>query len=68
MVALINRLLGTDIKPVHEPERPGDVKHSLADISAATRLLGYRVIVPFDQGLAKALEHYRAMAALPTKA
>ncbi len=61
MVTLINRLLGTQIQPIHEPERPGDVKHSLADITAAQNLLGYRVVVPFEQGLAKALDHYRAV-------
>jgi UDP-glucose 4-epimerase len=61
MVALINRLLGTNIVATHEPERPGDVKHSLADIAAAERLLGYRVIVPFDEGLRLTMEHYREL-------
>jgi UDP-glucose 4-epimerase len=59
MVALINRMLGTNLKATHEPERPGDVKHSLADITAARNLLGYRVIVPFDEGLRLTMEHYR---------
>jgi len=34
-----------DLKPTFGPERKGDVKHSLADISKAQRLLGYEVLV-----------------------
>jgi UDP-glucose 4-epimerase len=63
MVELLNNMLGTRIEPVHEPTRAGDVKHSLADISAARDLLGYEVVVPFEEGLRRTLEHYREMAA-----
>jgi UDP-glucose 4-epimerase len=35
LVAMINELLGKDIKPVYVPPRPGDIRHSLADISRA---------------------------------
>lgn len=59
MVAAMNRMLGTNLAATCEPERPGDVKHSLADISAAQKLLGYRVIVPFEEGLRLTKEHYR---------
>ncbi|MDD4891584.1 MAG: SDR family oxidoreductase [Phycisphaerae bacterium] len=62
MVDLINKMLGTNLKATHEPERAGDVKHSLADIRAAETLLGYRVIVPFDEGLRLTMEHYRDLA------
>src|SRR6266852_8081204 len=41
LIDQINGLLGTKIKPVHEPARPGDVKHSQADISPAQSELGY---------------------------
>jgi nucleoside-diphosphate-sugar epimerase len=61
IVAILNRMLGTDLRPLHEPERAGDVKHSLADITAASRLLGFRVLVPFEDGLKRTMEHYRAM-------
>jgi UDP-glucose 4-epimerase len=37
LVGLINELLGKDIRPVYVPPRPGDIKHSLADISQAGR-------------------------------
>jgi nucleoside-diphosphate-sugar epimerase len=47
------------LKPTHEPDRAGDVKHSLADITAAQYLIGYRPIVPFEPGLAATVEWYR---------
>ncbi|HKN36779.1 MAG TPA: SDR family oxidoreductase [Terriglobales bacterium] len=41
------------------PERPGDVKHSLADISRAKKHLGYTPIVHFEEGLKKTVDWYR---------
>ncbi|NQU79303.1 NAD-dependent epimerase/dehydratase family protein, partial [Candidatus Woesearchaeota archaeon] len=51
LVEKISNILGKDIKALHEEERAGDVKHSLADISKAKNMLGYEVLVPFDEGL-----------------
>ena len=56
---MINRLLGKKIKPIYDPARPGDVKHSLADITVAKKLLGFKPVVLFKEGLAKAIEWYR---------
>jgi UDP-glucose 4-epimerase len=63
IVVLINELLGTDLQPEHRPARPGDVKHSLADISAARRVLGYEPLVRFDEGLRRSIAWYRGRAA-----
>ena len=41
------------------PSRAGDIRHSLADISAAHRLLGYRPKVDFETGLRRTLDWYR---------
>jgi UDP-glucose 4-epimerase len=49
----INALLGKAVEPVYTPPRPGDVKHSLADIRKARALLGYTVKVPFEAGLTR---------------
>jgi UDP-N-acetylglucosamine/UDP-N-acetyl-alpha-D-glucosaminouronate 4-epimerase len=46
-----------DVK--YGPERAGDVKHSLADISRAEKHLGYRPLVHFEEGLKKTVEWYR---------
>ncbi|HEY5503806.1 MAG TPA: SDR family oxidoreductase [Sedimentisphaerales bacterium] len=59
IIDTINRLLGKKIRPIYEPVRPGDVKHSLADITVAKKLLGFKPIVLFKEGLAKAIEWYR---------
>jgi UDP-glucose 4-epimerase len=41
-------------------ERGGDIKHSLADISAAEAHLGYKPKVNFEDGLRKTVEWYRS--------
>jgi UDP-glucose 4-epimerase len=59
MAAAFNKVLGTDLAPVYAPPRPGDVMHSLADIQAARRLIGYEPHVRFAEGLARTIEWYR---------
>ncbi len=60
MLARLNQLLGTNIAPQFEPARVGDVRDSLADISAARQALGYEPIVSFDEGLQKSIEFYKS--------
>jgi UDP-N-acetylglucosamine 4-epimerase len=52
-------LLGKRIEPEFGPERPGDIRHSLADISDARRLLGYDPQVSFDEGIERTIEWYK---------
>lgn len=56
----INALLGTDVKAVYGPGRPGDVRDSLADIRAAQSLLGYEVKFDVQAGLEKTLRWFQA--------
>lgn len=51
LVATINRVLGTDIAPIHTAPKVGDIRHSLADIARAREMLGYQVEVEFEEGL-----------------
>jgi UDP-glucose 4-epimerase len=60
LVAELNRLLGTHIEPIHGPPRPGDVRHSQADISRARRDLGYEPAISFTEGLQRTLDAYLA--------
>jgi len=46
-------------QPKHGPERSGDIKHSLADISKAEAGLGYKPTVDFEEGLRRTVEWYR---------
>ena len=48
-----------ETKPVHAEFRPGDVRHSLADIGKAQRLLGYAPEYSTQQGLELAMDWYR---------
>ncbi|MDO8303456.1 MAG: SDR family oxidoreductase [Sedimentisphaerales bacterium] len=59
IIDLINKLLGKNIRPHYVPSRPGDVKHSLADISLAGTVIGYKPLVQFREGLEKAIDWYR---------
>ena len=58
LVKMINEILGKHIEPKFEPERPGDVKHSLAGIEKARELLGYEVRVDFQAGLERTIEFF----------
>ena len=51
--------LGTNLEPVFGPERPGDIRHSNADISRAKELLGYAPDWSFERGIAAAIAWYR---------
>lgn len=47
------------LNPVHGPDRAGDVKHSLADVTKAKSLLGYSPAVSVDEGLRTTFEWYK---------
>ena len=53
--------LGSDLEPVMGETRSGDVRHSLADLERAERLLGYRPAVSWRDGLAQTIEWYRSV-------
>ena len=58
IIALINKSLNKNVKPIYTDARPGDVKHSLADITAATKLIGFKPVISFEQGLQTAIQWY----------
>ena len=51
LVETLNEKLGTDIDPIHDEPRAGDVRHSTADISKARDQLGYEPSVGFERGI-----------------
>jgi nucleoside-diphosphate-sugar epimerase len=60
---ILQRLTGFAGSAKHAGERGGDIKHSLADISKAEMLLGYRPHVRFEEGLKRTVEWYRTATA-----
>jgi len=61
MISLLNEISGKSMEPNYGPERPGDVKHSKADISKIENLLGYTPQVRFKEGLARVYDWYKEM-------
>jgi UDP-glucose 4-epimerase len=59
LLARLKEILGSDIEPIHEAARAGDVRDSQASIEAAERALGYRVSIDFEEGLRKTVDWYR---------
>ena len=57
---ILKQLLGYSGEVKHSPNRAGDVKHSLADISAAECCLGYKPTVDFEEGLSRTIAWYRS--------
>ena len=56
--ATIAEHLGFTAKPIYGPEREGDIQHSLADITRASKELGYRPRAHFHEGLKKTVAWY----------
>lgn len=56
---LIAELLNSDLRPIYRDKRPGDVRDSLADISAAKILLGYVPAININEGITLTLEWFR---------
>jgi UDP-glucose 4-epimerase len=62
LVTMLNHILGTHIEPIFGPPRPGDVKHSQADISLIKKC-GFQAKVDFRTGLRKTVDCYAAQRA-----
>ncbi len=55
----ISRILNVNRQPIYEPGRPGDVRHSLADIDKAKKLMSYQPAVSLREGLINVIDWYR---------
>ena len=56
----LRAITGSEAEAVHEEARPGDVRHSQADITRAREAFGYEPSTPLHEALAKTVEHLRA--------
>lgn len=55
LLEVLQKLLGTNIKPIYQDFRVGDIKDSYADVSKAERILGYKPRVSFEEGLKRTI-------------
>ncbi|MFP8890762.1 NAD-dependent epimerase/dehydratase family protein [Natrialbaceae archaeon A-CW2] len=60
LVDELNDILGTEIEPIYDDPRPGDVPHSKADITKARDLIDYEPEVSFREGLERTVEYFRS--------
>jgi len=58
LAELVIRLVGNSVEPIYEEPRPGDIRHSLADISQAIAF-GYKPKWTLEDGLSKTLEGFK---------
>jgi len=63
IIDMMNELAGKNVRPIYTDPRPGDVKHSLADISLAKKTISYKPTVPFNEGLRQAIHWYQVKSA-----
>lgn len=61
LLSAMAKFVGKRVRPEYRPARAGDVRHSLADIRLARKLLGYRPLVDFETGLRRTVDWYRAL-------
>jgi UDP-glucose 4-epimerase len=59
LVAELRELTGSPLEPVYAAPRPGDIRHSLADLSLARAELGYEPSVQLREGLERTIQHFR---------
>jgi UDP-glucose 4-epimerase len=55
----LSEIAGAKSAPDHQPPRAGDIRHSLADIERARRVLGYNVQVGFEEGLRRTIAWFK---------
>jgi nucleoside-diphosphate-sugar epimerase len=61
LVKELQEIFDADLKVEYAEPRPGDVKHSLASIEKAKRLMGYESAVPFDEGLRRTVAWFESL-------
>jgi UDP-glucose 4-epimerase len=59
LVDQLRKLTGRSLQPVFQPPRAGDIRTSLADITAAKKALGYEPKMQWEEGLRRTLEFYK---------
>lgn len=59
LIALLNKIIGKDIKPQLLDLREGDVFRTNADISKIQEKLGYKPLVSFEEGLQRTVEYFK---------
>jgi nucleoside-diphosphate-sugar epimerase len=58
LIKELQTIVTADLHVEYDDPRPGDVKHSVASVEKAARLMGYESVVPFEEGLRRTVEWF----------
>ena len=61
LLTLLRQITGSDVEAVYTDPRPGDVRHSWADITLSEQVLNYKTQVPLEEGLRRAVDYFGAV-------
>jgi nucleoside-diphosphate-sugar epimerase len=61
LIEELREITGRDVPVEHAPSRPGEVRHSEADITSGRGALGYRPTVSFREGLRRTVAFYESL-------
>jgi UDP-N-acetylglucosamine/UDP-N-acetyl-alpha-D-glucosaminouronate 4-epimerase len=67
LVRLLAEIIGSDVEPVYEEARPGEVRHSQADVSRAREALGFEPAITIEEGLSRTVESFQRKLAAPAE-
>jgi nucleoside-diphosphate-sugar epimerase len=68
LAEILQKIMNAEgLRPIYAEPRCGDIKHCLADISKAERLLGFCPKIKLDDGLLRLVKWYRALGLQPHK-
>jgi UDP-glucose 4-epimerase len=56
---VLNKIIGTNLRPVFLPPRPGDVFRTYADISKIKKMLKFEPKINFEEGLKRTIEYFK---------
>ena len=59
LIRLLEEIIGVKAEVIYEEPKPGDVRHSLADIAQARHVLGYEPKIMLNEGLRRTVEAFR---------
>ncbi len=59
LVEMLHEITGSEVPPLYEPPRTGDIKHSRASIEKARQLMGYEPVTSLHEGLYQTVRWYR---------
>lgn len=65
LLDVLGREMGVSMAPVHTEPRPGDIRASQADVTAARQVLGFEAKVSFEEGLRRTVGWYREVSGSP---